>query len=160
MADADLVECADAVTAALNGAPPGTFSLPFAAVRLNNPTEKLEGMEDLHVTVVPSPNGGRVAEFISRNRQQVTLKVELAIQQQFENADDKNGDSDPLIKLALEIANFLISAPLTGGDGSRFAPFKAVCGDEDSPFLSQEKANENLFTAVVSAYFLTFQKVR
>ena len=67
---------ADAIAAALNAAPGGTFAMPFEAVRVYLPGFDLEELETLRVTVVPA---AFEPSHLSRSHVQKELTVDVGV---------------------------------------------------------------------------------
>ena len=150
-----LRQCADAIAAEINSQ---TWDQPLRAVRKNRPLFNLTELIALACTVMPV---SRVTDVSSRQDDQITLRVDVGLQQKFANADVDNVDSDPLIDLGEELCEHFARRTLTGADGtSAYQCLRTVYGDEDSPFMDLDHANSHeVFTGVVSLYLVTFREV-
>jgi len=143
-----IIAIADAVVAALNGAPAGTFSQPFVARRYYMPVFELKDMKTLHVTVVPR---GVEMSTASRALLQHDVLIDVAVQKKF--PQDVTGDQpalDSLMSLVQEIADFLRA---TG----RFGNAQWVRMDNKPVYSSEHMEQLRQFTSVLT---LTLRMLR
>lgn len=133
-----IADIADAVVAALNAAPNGTFSHAFTAVRHYLPVFDLKEMKDLHVTVVPK---GVEMSMAGRGLMQTDLQIDLAVQKKLFIAD--NSEIDSLMNLMQEIYEFVRAR-------GRFGQ-AAWIRTENVPIYSPEHLSElRQFTSVLT----------
>jgi hypothetical protein len=100
MAEAQLIELADAIVAGLNA---HSFSQPFAAERKYLPLFDDTELATLKVIVVPKSED---SDLLTRGKTQDDLKCDIGLLKQI-NPDDLHGSMDPLLKLCEEIRDFL-----------------------------------------------------
>ena len=131
-------DIADAVVAAINAAPSGTFILGFQAVRDYLPTYELKDMGTLHVTVVPKASDMSVP---TRGVRQRDVKIDVAVQQRLQTVDTFS--VDPLANLVEQIADYLGGLGRVGNAG--------FVGAENNPLWIQEHLDSmKQFTGVVT----------
>ena len=97
MADAEIIQIADAVVAELNLA---VLSQPLQAERVLNPAEQLEDMDTLHVSVTPR---SRTISVGSRGEDLNQFTLEVGVRKRFSGAPEL----EDLMLLAQEVADFL-----------------------------------------------------
>lgn len=142
-----IVEIAEAVKDALNGAPEGSFSLEFAAERVALAEFDLKDHADLHVTVVPRQ---RAAALLDRSRNSHDIQVDVAVSQRLKSA--ACDDVDPLLGLVEEIMSFLSRRPMAG------CPW---LGAQNVPVYSPEHLRQyNLFFSVITLTYRGVQDAR
>jgi len=140
----EIVEVADAVGTALNGA---TFSLPFTAERKFQPHFELKDMQSLHVTVVPKADESAL---FARIKTQYDYGIDVAVQQKLQETDES--EIAPLMKLAEEIGDYFRF--------KRLAEFPSAIWVKTrrDPIYSQEHLQQfGQFTSVVT---LTFRVIK
>lgn len=126
MADAVLVQIADAVTAALNGASAGTFAADFTAVRsYADWDDQLTDAEQLRVDVVPfyAPT----LELDGRGFVGGEAMVDIGIRKKFSQAEQESTTGrisaaavDELLLLVEQVARYLVT--------DRFTALDSTCG--------------------------------
>jgi hypothetical protein len=107
MPQADIVNIADAIVAALNGE---AFSQPFTAVRGYLPTFDLHELNELKVTVVPKEDDGKLD---TRDASTHEYAIDIGIQKKPSTID--NPDLDPLMRLTQEIADYFLFGKQAAG---------------------------------------------
>jgi hypothetical protein len=136
---------ATAVTAALNAAPPGTFSQDFTARRTYVPRTTHQALQgQLLVSVIAAAID---LQRISRQGFQETLDVQVGVQAAInlsEDDDAVNAQVDPYTTLAEEIGEYLREQVISFDD---FA-VKPVTSVVDAPYATHE-LSQGLFTAVL-----------
>ena len=139
-----IADIADAVAAALNAAPAGTFAQAFTAQRAYLPQFDLKDMADLHVTVVPK---GADIQAAGRNVGQYDYSIDVGIQKKFSG----DSEADALMTLAEQVADYF--------RGKRLASHSAAWArSEHSHLYAQDHMRElGQFTSVVT---LTFRVLR
>jgi hypothetical protein len=138
----NIAPIADAVTTALNAAPPGTFSKTFTAKRIYRPEFKREELGTLHVTVIPGPV---TRNQIARRLLEKTYVVGVLVQQAV--TGEQNEDIDPLTGLCEEIADFI-------GPGEIGTTGAAWTATEHDPIYDPDHMKDfRVFTNVVSFTF-------
>lgn len=100
MANAEIIDLADAIVTALNA---GTFSESFTAERGYLPTFDLPDMDTLRVTVVPRQEEGRLD---TRNSSVHEYSIDIAIQKK--PTALTNTLLDALMRVVQEIADFFL----------------------------------------------------
>lgn len=140
----EVVQVADAVVAALNGA---TFSQPVSAVRSYLPQFELAEMDELHVTVVP-----KAVEIAgaSRGSAAYDYKIDVAVQKRFQTGDA--AELDPLLHLVEEIADHFRLKRLEGYPGAAWTKTEYA-----ALYAPEHMENLRQFTSVVT---LTFRVLR
>jgi hypothetical protein len=137
-----IIDITEAVKDRLNAAPGGTFVLPFTAVRVYRPSDKLEALENLSVQVIPGPYE---RERISRGSVQKTHSVAVLVQRRVES--ETNADIDPLTELCEQIADYI-------GPGEIGATGASWTGTEHSPLYDEENMqNLKVFSNAVQFAF-------
>lgn len=148
---ATVLEIADAVVAALNGA---SLSQSFAAERLYVPVHELDGLADLTVSVVP--NGLSMTGLDRTPRHLIDYVVDIGIQQRIGGTSavpatptQVNARGDALMALTEEVVDLFRGQPLAAG-GRR-----AWCvAAENRPIFRPDHFDEmRVFTSVVSLTF-------
>lgn len=144
-----LATTAEAVKAALNAAPGGTFSQAFTAERKYLPLFDLEELATLRVSVVAA---GFAPTALTRSHVQKELTVDVGVHQRLPEGTDPssaaaNAVIDPLLQLVEEIALFFRPG-LYGGASFVSAASETVCDPE------QLRAN-NVFFAFARLTFKT-----
>jgi len=155
---AELLQLADAVTAALNqvavdatGTTPGTFLQQVAAVRLYTPDFALQEMETLHVSVVPR---GLVIEWQDRTSHKTTYEIDVGVEQRAQSGwTQAQVDTlcDGLMRLVEQIGDLLAKTVLQTAD-KRMRPVvteNAPCYDPDA------LRDDRLFRSVVTQGYVT-----
>jgi hypothetical protein len=136
-----IVALDDAVTAALNDAPPGSFSQIFTAQRLHQPSFTLEELQQLHVSVVPRSVTVAAA---SRDSSIFECAIDIGIQRKI----DSDGDVDALLDLAEEIVDHLRLKRLPG------FPDAAWAGIAHEPVVAAEHLDQHRqFTSVITVTY-------
>ena len=99
------LDIADAVTAELNSAPPGTFDLSFTAERRVLPVFDLAEMANLHVSVVPRAIDIAGA---TRSASQYDVQIDIGVQQKLASGDGELAPQVPVLcELVDQIAAYL-----------------------------------------------------
>lgn len=142
-----IIDIADAVVAALNAAPEGTFAQSFTAQRMYLPQFDLKEMSDLHVTVVPK---GTEIQPGTRNTGRYDCSIDVGVQKKLANAQDLS-EVDSLLTLAEGIAEYFRNKVLS--------PVQAAwVRSEHTHLYAQDHLRElGQFTSVVT---LTFRVLR
>jgi hypothetical protein len=138
MPQAQIIELADAIVAALNA---HTFSQAFTAERGYLPTFDLPEMGTLKVTVVPKADEGKLD---TRSSSVHEYDVDIGIQQKPGTTD--NAALDPLMRLAQEIADFFLFGQRPGGT-TLITPSVRIL------YLQEHLAKLGQFTSVVTLTF-------
>lgn len=143
-----LIEIADAVAAALNGA---ALSQVFTAERAYVPVHDLEDLDALKVTVVPA---GLTLALLDRSpRHMHDYVVDVGVQKRFGSGALTPAEilaaCDPLMKLTEEVVDLFRGKALPVAAGS------AVCtAAANNPVFAPAHADEKrVFTSVVSLTF-------
>lgn len=147
-----LADIADAVVEELNSQ---AWSQTFRAVRKNIPRHKREEMSNLHVTVSPKSMSTTP---VTRSNFYRNIEVYVGIEKGL--AGDTNGESDDLISLGEEIADYFANGrSLATYDGAPCV--SSVFGNGDgSPWMDIKKDNEDLlYRGVVVLEFQTLGTV-
>lgn len=143
-----IVQIADAVAAAINGA---TLSQSVAAERLYVPVHELNDLDTVKVSVVPA---GLAIEELTRASDLFTYTVDVGIQRKVSPADPStlaNADVDPWVTLTEEIGDLF--------RGRRVGGFRCT-GVANRPVYSPDHLDEKrVFTSVLSLTF-TVDRVR
>ena len=143
------IDIADAVAAAINVAPAGTFSEEVAAVRKILPTAKLETLTELTVTVVPKSMEITGA---TRAGSQYDIAVDIGIQKKLSGAEDIDPEVAILASLVDEIADYLRQQPLAS------APHAQWVATMNEPIYAPEHLAElRVFTSVLT---LTYRAMK
>ena len=124
-----VIEIADAVVAALNGA---KLSLPVNAQRYYLPEFDLKDMDTLHVSVVPAELDEEIAD---RTRDRAEYKIHVAVQQRVAQNDPPGLNQaaiDGLMQLVQDIDDLFRHKPLAG-----FAPAALVEDGEQADLRPQ-----------------------
>jgi len=103
-----LTGLADAMVSEMNNAPPGTFTLPFTAVRGYKPVFDLPDLLTLRVTVVPR---SQASVYVSRSHVRTDYIIEIGVQQKVDA--DFEDDCDDLMALVEQIGSFFYLRKLT-----------------------------------------------
>jgi len=138
-----IVTIADAVTDRLNA---GSFSQPFTAERLYQPTFDLADLATLRVSVVPR---SLTITGASRRMSQYEAQIDIGIQRRLtaDPADDES-EIDDLMGLVEEIADHLRFERLAG------APEAVWVGVAQEPLVATEHLEEHRqFTSVLSVTY-------
>jgi len=138
-----VIDIADAVTAELNAAPPGTFTPSFTAVRRVLPVFDLADLADLKVSVVPK----RVEITGStRSASQYEIAVDIGIQKKL--GKDLDSEVAALSTLVDQIADYLRRRPLGA------APFASWVSISNEPVYAPEHlAEQRVFTSVLTVSY-------
>lgn len=138
-----VTDIADAVTAALNGADPGTFSEAFTAERRVLPQFDLGDLAGLKVSVVP-----KAVEIsgASRSTCQYEISIDIGIQKKL--GTDLDAEVAVLGTLVDEVTDFLRRRPLTA------TPWAAwVSASNDPVYATAHLAEQRVFTSVVTVTY-------
>lgn len=134
-----ITDIADAVTAELNMAPIGTFSLGFTAVRRVLPAFDLSELAELQVTVVPKAMAINGA---TRSACQYDLTVDIGVQKKL--SKDLDVDVAALGTLVDQIADYLRRRQLDS------APFATWVSMANEPVYAPEHlAEQRVFTSIL-----------
>ncbi len=138
-----VIDIADAVTAELNAAPPGTFTPSFTAMRRVLPEFDLADLADLKVSVVPK----RVEITGStRSASQYEIAVDIGIQKKL--GKDLDSEVAALSTLVDQIADYLRRRPLSS------APFASWVSISNEPVYAPEHlAEQRVFTSVLTVSY-------
>lgn len=141
MAQAEIIEAADAVVAELNAT---TFSQAFTAVRKYVPTYELQEMDSLHVTVVPK----RIErEAQDRASDAEEFMLDIGVQKRVGAANVDAATMDPLTYLCEEIADHFMR-------WSMASPEAACIAIEHNPiYLPSHLREMGQFTSVITLTF-------
>ncbi len=148
---AAIVDIADAVVTALNGA---SLSQSFTAERAYVPVHELRDLFDLRVSVVMSGVTGTLMDRAGRNdyANVVDIGVQKAIGSGPMTVAEIKAASDPIMQLVQEIADLFLGTPLSGYPSAR------CMAAEYRPIYAPMHLDEmRVFTAVLG---LTFRQVR
>jgi hypothetical protein len=149
METALVIQIADAVVAALNGA---HLSQPVSAQRYFLPEFDLKDMDTLHVSVVPAELDEEIAD---RARDRAEYKIHVAVQKRVAKNDPPGLDQaaiDGLMTLVQDIDDLFRHKPLAG--------FTQACWakTENKPIFDPKHLKEDsLFTSLL---VLTFRVMR
>jgi hypothetical protein len=136
-----IVSLADAVASQINDAPPGTFSLPFTAQRLHQPSFTLQELQDLRVSVVP--RSVTVAAG-SRDSSIFECIIDIGIQRRI----GSDSDVDLLLDLAEQIIDHLRLRRLAA------LPDAAWAGLAHEPVVAAEHLDQHRqFTSVITVTY-------
>jgi len=149
MSDAVLIQLADSVVADLNAA---TLSQTFTAVRKYRPPKSLEDVKSLTVLVVP---GAVEQEFVSRNSQVETYRVDVAVAKKLDVPSTAGTNtieslSDPLAYLVEEIKDLFA--------GARPSAYPtAICSRivNDPAFYPDRMDDHRVFLSVIQLFYHT-----
>ena len=144
-----ITEIADAVTAELNAAAPGTFTQSFTAVRKVLPFYELQDLAGLKVTVVP-----KAVEITgsTRSNSQYDFSIDIGIQKKLGSPSALEAEVESLGAVVDQIAEYLRRRPLPG------APFAAWVSTINDPVYAPEHLLEKrVFTSVLT---LTYRALR
>lgn len=115
---------AEAVKAALNAAPSGTFNAAFTAVRTYTPVAKLESLGTLRVFVLAK---GDTAELATRAHSDSAMPIDVVVMKRV-TADPAteaaNVELDALVELARQISTFFKPAAALGATGATWSDSK------------------------------------
>ncbi len=138
-----VIDIADAVTAELNAASPGTFTPSFTAVRRVLPEFDLADLADLKVSVVPK----RVEITGStRTASQYEIAVDIGVQKKL--GKDLDSEVAALSTLVDQIADYLRRRPLSS------APFASWVSISNEPVYAPEHlAEQRVFTSVLTVSY-------
>ena len=134
-----ITDIADAVAAALNGAPLGTFSQEFKAIRRNEPTFDLEQLKDLVVCVAPKS----ISETpISRSGVQTDYGIDVGVLKRVADQDQQ----DRLLTFMDELRRFCRRLTVEAGDVA------GVCikTDNEPPYRPDHLRELRQFTSVLT----------
>ncbi len=144
-----VVQIADAVVAALNGA---TLSQPVTAERYYLPEFDLKDMDTLHVSVVPAELDEEVAD---RAHDRAEYKIHVAVQQRVTTQDPPGLDQaaiDGLMQLAQDIDDLFRHKTLAGYASAAWTK------TENKPIFDPKQLKDSsLFTSLL---VLTFRVTR
>jgi len=134
---ARIIDIADSIVTALNGE---SFSMAFAAVRAYRPLYELKDLASLHVTVVPK---ALELSGATRGLIQNDVQIDIGVQQKLDSVEDEAEDTDTLMGLVEEVADFIQSTGSFGG-----ATVVSVAND---PIYAPEHLDElRVFTSVIT----------
>ena len=138
-----VIDIADAVTAELNAAPPGTFDPAITTVRRVLPEFELADLAELKVSVVPK---SVVVTGSTRAANQYEIAVDIGVQKKL--GKELDGEVAALSTLVDQIADYLRRRPLTA------APFAAWVGIVNEPVYAPEHlAEQRVFTSVLTVTY-------
>ena len=138
-----VIDIADAVTAEINAAAPGTFSEAFTSERRVLPEFGLEDLAELKVTVVP-----KRVEITGSTRatSQYEIAVDIGVQKKL--GKDLDTEVAALGTLVDEIADYLCRRQLTA------APFAAWVSIANEPVYAPDHlAEQRVFTSVLTVSY-------
>ncbi len=143
-----LTDIADAVTAELNAE---TWSQSFTAVRMNVPRHKRDEMQNMLVTVAPK---SRTTTRATRGQSYKNIEVFVGIEKGLTLESDLNTESDPLIQLGEDIAEYFENGrSLATYPGAPCVSVKFGSGDE-APWLNAKEENEYvLYSGIIVLEF-------
>ena len=144
-----VVEIADAVVAALNGA---TLSQPVTAERYYLPEFDLKDMDTLHVSVVPAELDEEIAD---RARDRAEYKIHVAVQKRVAKQDPPGLDQaaiDGLMQLVQEIDDLFRHKTLAGYEPAAWTK------TENKPIFDPKHLKES--SQFTSLLVLTFRVTR
>ena len=140
-----VIEIADAVVAALNGA---SLSQEVTAVRHYLPEFDLKEMDQLHVSVVPAELDEEIAD---RTRDKAEYKIHVAVQKRVTKQDPPGLDTtaiDDLMTLVEEIDDLFRHKPLSGFEQAHWLK------TENKPIYDPKHLKENgQFTSLLAFTF-------
>jgi hypothetical protein len=137
------IDIADAVTAELNAAAPGTFSQVLTAQRLVLPVFELSDLAALKVTVVP-----RSLQITGSTRaaSQYEIGIDIGVQKRVGKTVDD--DVEALSTLVDEIADYLRRRPLSQ------TPYAVWVSISNEPVYAREHlAEQRVFTSVLTVTY-------
>ena len=140
-----IIEIADAVTAELNAAPPGTFTQSFTAERKVLPFYELQDLANLRVTVVP-----KAVEITgsTRSASQHDFAIDIGIQKKLGSPSTLEAEVESLGNVVDQIAEYLRQRKLTA------APFAAWVSTTNDPVYAPEHLLEKrVFTSVLTVTY-------
>ena len=144
-------DIADAVTAGLNSAAPGSFGEAFVAQRRVLPVYELEQLADLKVTVVP-----KSVEITGSTRaaSQYEITIDIGVQRKLSvGSGDPDTEVDALGALVDQIAAYLRQRPLAALPGAG-APWVSWVSMTNDPVYAPEHLHEHrVFTSVLSVTY-------
>jgi hypothetical protein len=146
-----LIALADAVAAALNAAPAGTFALDFSARRYTEvPVFELgKGeLDGLQVSVVPH---GEEMERFSRCEVSLKLSVDIAIQQKWTG---ERAQLDALVLLSKRMGLYL------AGHGLELPEVSFISWAREEPYDRDHLLEKRVFTGVMTVTYLTTESIR
>lgn len=138
-----VIDIADAVTAELNAALPGTFDPPINAVRRVLPKFELADLAQLKVSVLPK--SVRITGS-TRAASQYEIAVDIGVQKKL----GKNLDAEVAVLATLmdQIADYVRRRPLAA------APFAAWVSIDHQPVYAPEHlAEQRVFTSVLTVTY-------
>ena len=144
-----ITEIADAVTAELNAAPPGTITQSFTAVRKVLPFYELQDLAGLKVTVVP-----KAVEITgsTRSASQHDFTIDIGIQKKLGSPNALEAEVESLGAVVDQIAEYLRQRKLTA------APFAVWVSTINDPVYAPEHLLEKrVFTSVLT---LTYRALK
>lgn len=144
-----IIEIADAVTAELNAAAPGTFTQTFTAERKVLPFYELQDLVALKVTVVP-----KAVEITgsTRSASQHDFALDIGIQKKLGSPGTLETEVESLGNVVDQIAEYLRQRKLTA------APFAAWVSTINDPLYAPEHLLEKrVFTSVLT---LTYRAIK
>jgi len=138
-----VIDIADAVTAELNSAPPGTFSQAFTAERSVLPVFELSDLASLKVTVVP-----RSVQITgsTRSASQYEIDIDIGVQKRVGKTVDD--DVETLSTLVDEIADYLRRRPLQQIPGAVW-----VSIGNEPVYAREHLAEQRVFTSVLTVTY-------
>ncbi|MCD4823208.1 MAG: hypothetical protein K8S55_01260 [Phycisphaerae bacterium] len=140
-----IINIADAVTAELNAADPGTFSRDFIALRKVLPAYELSELAELKITVVPKTieiNGS------TRSVCQYDFAIDIGIQQKLPSGCDMETEVETMGTLVDEIADYLRRRPLAASPWAVWVNTK-----NDPPYAPEHLAEQRVFTSVLTVTY-------
>ena len=140
-----IINIADAVTAELNAAAPGTFSRDFTALRKVLPAYELSELAELKITVVPKAieiNGS------TRSVCQYDFAIDIGIQQKLPAGSDMETEVEAMGLLVDEIADYLRKRPLAQTPWAVWVNTK-----NDPPYAPEHLAEQRVFTSVLTVTY-------
>lgn len=138
-----VTDIADAVVVEINGAPGGTFSQTFTAVRKVLPLFELSELAELKVTVVPK---SVTITGATRAASQYEITVDIGVQKKV--GKDIDTDLVALGTLVDEIADYLRYLPLANVPGAAWVSIA-----NDPVWAPDHLAEQRVFTSVLTVTY-------
>lgn len=140
-----ITDIADAVTAEINAADPGTFSESFTAERKALPVYELAELSDLKVTVVPKSMEISIS---TRGMSQYEIVVDIGTQKKLPATPYIDTEVETLGSLVDQIAEYLRRRKLAD------APFAIWVNTANDPVYAPEHlAEQRVFTGVLTVTY-------
>jgi hypothetical protein len=137
-----IIDIADAVTAELNAAAPGTFSQDFTALRKVLPAYELSELAELKVTVVP-----KAIEISGSTRSvsQYDFAIDIGVQKKLPSGSDMETEVEAMGALVDEIAEYLRKRSLADTPWAVWVNTK-----NEPPYVPEHLAEKRVFTSVLT----------